>query len=307
MKNNKRQVVKLTEEQMKMVLESMVNEQTEIDEYGKKGKWKEVWNEEDQLLAMYNSLYGIEELGVTKEEIANRIIGSSVAAFNQQSSNFDYLDGRGGLDRPNEMQTKVYRKFKGFPRRDLKKICLDIIENRLENPEESAVKMQIGKEIGQKRSDISTERRKELEKMGINPDKARLIVSKPKFEPSPEEDEPMNEPLLPQKKTPKDEIGDYIKQMYEKFKDSNPELADDLQFISDYINSELVDKETLSEIYNLFNKNKLTETKKIRVKLSEVKSFVNKIITETKKPKVIKLKESDIRNIVNNIVNKQKK
>lgn len=315
MKNDKRQVVKLTEEQMKMVLESMVNEQTEIDEYGVKGMRKDdtdLWDEGDQMLAMYNAEYGIEELGISKLEAVRDIIGTTIGSLAKQTSNFNYLAGRGGLDRPNKMQTFVYNKFKGIEKNVFKKACLDLIEHRLENPTERVMKRKLASEIGNKRDEASSEREEKLRKAGVDPRKAVMIGQRPKYEPSPEDFEDndetnINEPMSPQKSTPKDEIKSYLKQMYDKLVNTNPELADDIQFISDYIESELVDKEMLSEIYNLFNKNKLTESKKLKVKLSEVKGVINKIVTESKKPKVIKLKESDVTNIVKNIIKEYKK
>lgn len=310
MKNNKRQVVKLTEEQIKMVFQTMVNEQTEIDEYGVKGMRKDdtdLWDEGDQMLAMYNAEYGIEELGISKLEAVRDIIGTTIGSLAKQTSNFNYLAGRGGLDRPNKMQTFVYNKFKGIEKNTFKKACIDLIEHRLENPTERVMKRKLASEIGNKRDEASSEREEKLRKAGVDPRKAIMIGQRPKYEPSPEDNDETNieEPMNPQRSTPKDEIKSFLRQMYDKFANENPELADDIQFISDYIDSELVDKETLSEIHNLFNKR---TDKKIKVNLTEVKSVVNKIITENKKPKkVIKIKESDITNIVKNIIKEHKK
>lgn len=307
---NRKQVVILSEEQIKIVLESMVDEQIDIDEYGVKGMRNDdtdLWDEGDQMLAMYNAEYGIEELGISKSEVVREIIGTTIGSLAKQTSNFNYLAGRGGLDRPNKMQTFVYNKFKGIDKKLFKKVCLDLIEHRLENPTQRVTKRKLGTEIGSKRDEASNERKEKLRIAGVNPDRATMIGQKPKYEPSPEEDEISPEvPTAPQKSTPKDEIKSYIKQIYDKFAESNPDLADDLQFLSDYIDSELVNKEMVSEIHKLFNN--INESKKIiKIKESEIKNVVNKILTENKKPKkIIKLKPSDVKNIIKNIVTERK-
>ena len=107
-------IIRISESQLDNILKHKISEQTDLNERGRRGVWKQEWNEEDQMLAMYNSLYGVESLGYNKYEIAEDIIGSSVAALSKQTSNFDYLRGLPGYDRSNTMQTAVYEKYKGF-------------------------------------------------------------------------------------------------------------------------------------------------------------------------------------------------
>lgn len=293
MKINRRQVIKLTEEQIKKVVQIMVNEQSEIDEYGVKGMRKDdtdLWDEGDQMLAMYNAEYGIEELGISKSEAVREIIGTTIGSLAKQTSNFNYLAGRGGLDRPNKMQKFVYNKFKGIEKNVFKKACLDLIENRLKSPTERVIKRKLASEIGHKRDEASNERKEKLRIAGINPDKATMIGQRPKNEPTPEDYEDdetdIEEPMTPQKSTSKDEVRTYLKQIHDKLVNSNPDLADDIQFISDYIDSELVNKDMLSEIRKIF-KHTITEDKPNKMK------------------KVVKIKESDIKNIVKRIIKEQ--
>lgn len=278
-------IIKIKESDIKR----FINEQLDIDEYGIKGMRHDdtyLWDEGDQMLAMYNAEYGIEELGISKEEAVTEIIGTSLGSLGKQTSNFNYLAGRGGLDRPNKMQTHVYNKFKGIPRETFKKVCLDLIENRLENPTERVLKRKLGKEIGTKRDEASNERRNKLTDAGVNPDRATMINQRPKYEPVPDEEPTDIQPQSPRKNTPKDEIGGFLKSLYMKAMETNPELADDIQFISDYIDSELIDKEMLSEIKKIF-KYTITESKTNKMK------------------KVIRIKESDIKSIVKRILNEQ--
>jgi hypothetical protein len=240
--------IKLTESQFDVVLRYKI-----LNEYGKKGRWKPEWYKEDQMLAMYNSFYGIQELGMGKEEVANKIIGSSVDAFNQQSSNFDFLDGRGGLDRESYKQEEVYKEYKDVPKQEFKRICLDIIQKRIKNPDPAAERYKLGQEIGSKRDEIQKGREEGLKLAGVrDPKRAKLIGSRPKNIPI--EDEP--------KPSEKEQIQNYLKSIHGRLQNINSKadaivLANDLEFIIDYIDNELIDKDAgsmVAEITNLFKK-----------------------------------------------------
>jgi hypothetical protein len=273
-----KKIIKLTEVQFDNVLKRKLEEQSDINERGRKGLWKSEWNEEDQMLAMYNSLYGIEELGINKEQTAEDVIGTSLASFNQQTSNFDFLSGKGGLDRPHEMQTAIYEKYKDTPKTEFKSICSDIVHKRYENPENSVVKKKLGQEIGSKRDEIQKTREDELRKRGINPDRASLISSRPKNIPDNEPDS------LPQEQsTAKDEIRDFLKAMYDRARNINTKedargLAGDIEFIMDYIDNELTDKNMVSEITNLFREKTLlseSEAMKNIKRITEINKKIN--------------------------------
>jgi hypothetical protein len=276
-----KKTIRLTESQFDIVLKHKLLEQSDINERGRKGLWKSEWNEEDQMLAMYNSLYGIEELGINKEQAAEDIIGTSLASFNQQSSNFDFLSGKGGLDRPHEMQTAIYEKYKDTPKTEFKSLCSDIVYKRHENPENAVVKKKLGNEIGNKRDEIQKTREDALRNKGIDPNKASLISSRPKDIPEPE-DEPST---LQGHPTAKDEIRDFLKSMYDKVKNINTKedaqgIASDLEFIMDYIDNELTDKSDMSmvaEITNIFkNKNTLVESETVK-KIKRITDINKKI------------------------------
>ena len=276
----------LTEKQIKTIIENTIDDQSELDEYGVKGMTKDdtyLWDEGDQTLAMYNAEYGIEDLHITKEDVVNEIIGSTVGSLGKQTSNFNFLAGRGGLDRPNKMQSLVYEKFKGIDKNDFRRICLKLIEDRYQNPTERVKKRKLGKLIGGKRENIVKTREDLLRDKGVNPNHTTMIGQRPKYDPV-VDDEP-EEPMDSKKLTPKDEVRSYLKQVYDKIINNNPELADDIQFISDYIDSELVDKQMVAEIRKLFKitimENKTNKMKKtIRINESDIKNIVKRILKE---------------------------
>ena len=254
-----------------------------INEYGYRGYWKPEWDEFDQMLAMFNSKYGIDELGFPKEYIAKNIIGSSVSSFNQMTSNFDYLDGKGGLDRPHELQELVYNEYKDYDRQRFKQLCLNIIHKREQNPPESVKKMKLGSEIGNKRDDIKKQREDALKEKGFDPTKHKLTIVK---------SEPKNKPIygdekdiedVPQKKkSPKDEVREFLKSMYDKVAaiktsdDPNDidDLSDNIQFIMDYIDDQLDNKNAIHEMHDI------VKNRKIPIKVHLLKSIV---IREQKK------------------------
>jgi len=92
-------VIRITESGLQKVIRNIVEQNIEINEIHGKGFWKPVWTEDDQILALYNSLYGVSRLGISRKDIATKIIGSSPDSFIKQTSNFDFLNGRSGLRR----------------------------------------------------------------------------------------------------------------------------------------------------------------------------------------------------------------
>lgn len=241
--------IRLTESQFDKLLHYKV-----LREYGRKGLWKPEWNEEDQILAMYNSLYGIEELGLNKEQTANDIIGTSVASFNQQTSNFDFLSTGKGLDRPHSLQTPVYDKYKDYPKSKFKELALDIIHKRQENPEIAVSKKKLGNEIGSKRDEIGIARQQGLMGKGIDPkkvNKLKLIRSVPLNPPA--EDEP-------KKPSEKNQIRSFLSTIHDRMMNASSKedfikLADQLAFAIDYIDNELTDKtsdDIITEIRKIF-------------------------------------------------------
>jgi len=285
---NNKPYMMLTESQVKRIINFIVLEQSDLDEKRTKGNYKPEWDKEDHILAMYNSRYGLEGLGFSIEDIANNIIGTSKDSLIQSSLNFDSMDGKGGLKnyyktdrRPDDylpVQIQVYNEFKDMPPEEFKSICLGIINEKGKNSNNN--NFNVGKKIGIKRDEVKNERDRELRRAGVNPEKATMIGQRPKYEPTPDDDEPIDiQPQTHQKNTPKDEIRDFLNNLYKKAMESNPELGEDIQFISDYIDSELVDKEMLSEIHKIFKP----------------------MVTEQSNGKIFKVTKTDIKNIIKKI------
>jgi hypothetical protein len=267
-------IVQLNESYLIDLIKKRIQEQSDLSERGHKGLWKSEWNEEDQMLAMYNSLYGIEDLGFNKKEVAEDIIGSSLDSLNQQTSNFDFLSGKNGYSRAHSVQSPVYEKFKDMPKPEFKLICLEIIHKRLENPEEAAVNKKLGQEIGSKRDSIAKEREDAFKQKGIDPNKRKLtmIGSRPKNQPV--EDDPESEPeMVKEKPTEKEHIRNFLKSIQDRLKNINSKedaiaLSGDLELAIEYIDNELTDignENMVAEITNLIkNKNIITESKVVK-------------------------------------------
>jgi len=243
---------------------------------GSKGRWKDEWNEDDQILGMFNSLYGIEELGISKRDAAEKIIGTSEGSFAKQTSNFDYLRTGEGLDRPHELQSKLYNELKDKSREELKRIALDILIKREQNPETAVTRKQTGAAIGNKRDEISTSRDEGLRKLGKDPSKYKLIRSAPKVsEPSDDEldipDElgtPMNTTPNPKKEDMKRFLNDLLNNMRgaESIEDVQ-KLSGDVEFIRDYLDSEWLDGEDeqmVAEVKTLYYKKTIPEITRIK-------------------------------------------
>ena len=255
-----KKIFRITESQLKNIIEQ------EISEIGPKGKYLEEWSEEDQTLAFYSAKFNADDLGLSRERLAEDIIGTSLASLNQQIANFKYLMGESGLDRPNKLQQMVFEKYSSLPRTEFRKICKQIIEDRLNNPDDSRTKLKLGRTIGAKRDSIKKERLDALSKAfkGKDPSRFTLIGSRPKDdagvedEPSFEDDsdiESMGEPEVSQPKTSIDDVREFLVALYDKVQDIKSSgdlsmldgLSDDIDFIKDYIDTELSPKTGLSE------------------------------------------------------------
>ena len=94
------------------------------------GIWKDKWDKGDLTLAFYFAIYGTRGLGMTGRELAEGVIGSSYSSLKKQSSNFDFLRGLNGLNRPHKIETEVYNEFHNLPQGEFKKICLSIIDKK---------------------------------------------------------------------------------------------------------------------------------------------------------------------------------
>jgi len=147
---------------------------------------------------------------------------------------------------------------------------LEIIQKRLENPETAVINKKLGHEIGSKRDEIDQSRRDALIKAGVNPDKQKLTMIGSRVKNQPVEDDPEDEIGSVPKQTEKDQIKDFINSVRDRLQNVNSKedaltLANDLDFIIGYIDSELTDKNMVAEITNILkNKNVITESKVVR-------------------------------------------
>jgi hypothetical protein len=283
-KNHMKKVFRISESQLKTIIEQ------EISEVGRRGAYKEEWNEDDQTLAFFNARYGVEELGFTLKEIAENVIGTSIGSLQKQTANFKYLMGFSGLDRPNKMQTEIYNKYKTLGRQEFKNLCLDIIENNANNPEKQKSTLKLGRQIGKKRESINKERLDALSKTLKGRDSSRftLIGSRLKREPNGEQEDENgldvdNEVSTKQPKTPIDDVREFLSILsdtVQKIKSSGElsmldALSDDIDFIKDFIDTELSPKSGLSES---------KKVKKIIITESQLKNLIEnkkKTLTES--------------------------
>lgn len=176
-------IVQITESQLKKILYNQINEGA------RKGEYKEKWTEQEQLLAFYAAKFNLKNLGVNTKEIAE-IIGTSEGSFVKQTSNFNFLLGKGGLDRPNKMQNIVFEKYSNYTERELTKMCEEILDEFMddEKRKNDFERRRLGVQIGDLRDKEKQSREKALLDKGYNPKKLTLIGST-KYDVKKKEDE----------------------------------------------------------------------------------------------------------------------
>jgi hypothetical protein len=232
-------------------LKRIVNE--EITEAGKKGMYLKEWTKDDQTIAFYLVRCG-EDLGLSKKEIAENYIGSSLDSLVQQMANFKFLmDGTGGLDRPNKLQTIVYEEFKYISCMEFKNIVKTIL-NDYSTEGKRVNRFRLGREMGDRREKRDSDIYRTLDDYrSKNPElrgrKLTHINTRPKNPVQVPLDEP-EEPTVPIKTTSLDDVKDYLTKLVQTVNDiqmSNDmsmldSLKDDIEFIREYINNELSPK-----------------------------------------------------------------
>ena len=291
--------VRISETQIKTIITRIINEGTEINEYGGRGKDEHKWDEEDQTLAMFNSRFGIKELDMTEKEIAVNVIDTTVGSLAKQTLNFDFLDGKNGLNRPNEMQNQVYMKYKGLSKNELKQICQKIIENRLNSPKDSIVKKRLGNEIGTKRDTIHNDRMEKLRAAGVKHPERAIMVGQD-YVKNNNDDTSDIKPIVPEKEpmTRKKEVQDYLSHIYSELNRLGLlSLADEVEEINNYIGDKLTDRETISELYKIIKRPNV---------VSEHLKSIKKVINENRKmKKTIRLTESELDKFIMKIIKEQ--
>jgi len=248
-----------------------------VNESRPKGFYKPLWTKNDQILALYVSMYGDESLPITLDEVATKVIGTSPASLKKEAANFSALDGRPGLRREKDVaiQVEVFNEYGRLPKNEIQKICLDIIDEGLRNPNEYVKKYELGHLIGGKRDEVKAQRIELLRKMGVkNPEKYKLQSTRPKTPELVDEPELVGDTEL---STDKQDVLNFLKGIYNKIKKTTKETEEttlgsikgDIEFMMDYLREDL----PLSE----------TKIKKRR--------------------KVIIIKESQFKNIVDSFIN----
>jgi len=249
------------------------------------------------LLCLYNSIYGLSGLGVTEEQLAKDVIGSSVDALRQQTANFNHLRGLGGLGRNSTDSSSVgnkgqenifYSEFKDLPKETLRSFCVDIINQRLSNPDDRTKKVQLGFNIDKARKEVQRQRKAAFEKKGLDINKYKFGGVRPKDQPITDDDETPSTPIdsgnIPTsetkpKNTPKDDIMDFLKSVYEELKNGVEnvdveKLKDNIMFAIDIVGSDLTNKESINE-------NKKMTKKIIKLTEQQLRFVINNLVEQT--------------------------
>jgi len=249
------------------------------------------------LLCLYNSIYGLSGLGVTEEQLAKDVIGSSVDALRQQTANFNHLRGLGGLGRNSTDSSSVgnkgqenifYSEFKDLPKETLRSFCVDIINQRLSNPDDRTKKVQLGFNIDKARKEVQRQRKAAFEKKGLDINKNKFGGVRPKDQPITDDDETPSTPIdsgnIPTsetkpKNTPKDDIMDFLKSVYEELKNGVEnvdveKLKDNIMFAIDIVGSDLTNKESINE-------NKKMTKKIIKLTEQQLRFVINNLVEQT--------------------------
>lgn len=249
------------------------------------------------MLCLYNSIYGLSGLGVTEEQLAKDVIGSSVDALRQQTANFNHLRGLGGLGRNSTDSSSVgnkgqenifYSEFKDLPKETLRSFCVDIINQRLSNPDDRTKKVQLGFNIDKARKEVQRQRKAAFEKKGLDINKYKFGGVRPKDQPITDDDETPSTPIdsgnIPTsetkpKNTPKDDIMDFLKSVYEELKNGVEnvdveKLKDNIMFAIDIVGSDLTNKESINE-------NKKMTKKIIKLTEQQLRFVINNLVEQT--------------------------
>lgn len=89
------------------------------------------WSKNDTIITFYTVKYGLKGLPVKDtKDLAEGVIGATVASFNMQSSNIRYLLGydEGTLDHHSETQENVVNEYNNTPLEDLRSLVINIID-----------------------------------------------------------------------------------------------------------------------------------------------------------------------------------
>lgn len=102
----------------------------------KKGRYHEVWSENDTILSFFCCKFGANNLvpshneDYSLENVANYYIGSTLTSLKQQMSNIRFImtNGQEGLACFSKVQQSVYDQYNELSKSDFQNVCLEIIE-----------------------------------------------------------------------------------------------------------------------------------------------------------------------------------
>lgn len=138
-----------------------------------------VWDKDDTIINLYYVKYDIQGLPVRDvKELAENVIGSSVASLNMQSANIRFVLGEdtGVLDCFSKVQEEVVNEYNKLSKDELKQLVLNIIDKR---DIEENIKIARQKKADKEKRDKEKKKQAELEelfrKMGKDPKKMKKV------------------------------------------------------------------------------------------------------------------------------------
>lgn len=138
-----------------------------------------IWDKDDTIINLYYVKYDLKGLPVKDiKELAELVIGSSVASLNMQSANIRYVLGEdtGVLDCFSKVQEQVVNEYNKLSQSELKDLVINIISNR---DIEENIRIARQKKIEKDKKDKEQKRQADLDemwrKMGKDPSKMKKV------------------------------------------------------------------------------------------------------------------------------------
>ena len=95
-------------------------------------RYKNIWTDNDNTIALYYEKFGFDKIGITKENFdlfINEYIGSTVLSFKAHASSLRYIltDGKKVLSHISKSKGDVVNKYNDLSEPELRKIIINII------------------------------------------------------------------------------------------------------------------------------------------------------------------------------------
>ena len=88
------------------------------------------WSEDDASIALYYERFGVKGLSVTIRELAESVIGTSVASLKMMCGNFQYLREGRGFEHYSIAQVKAFDQYSKISYEEYKDIIFNILDKR---------------------------------------------------------------------------------------------------------------------------------------------------------------------------------